>query len=261
MASRAYFVLCGLMWGAVSLWSSMLPFFSFSPYRGGENQWCIRYTTGGVEFSPVLWLHRLDFFYSPTGDASVDIGTYIWHWSAADFVFGDVTVNFRGVVWREERLGGELMMLGGIQLPTGVGEKAGVRRVENREVSYFPYTQRSLGWRVGFLGSYIALPVWFHFGGVYVSVYKEGASLSDFDVQDDYLVVQGSGDFFFRFGNWRFLVAGGMVGWWGWGSAFWQSSLRVWQRSTFFVGSMRWGYEVQAWDTLKMMVGFVQYNF
>ncbi|MCX7882735.1 MAG: hypothetical protein N2314_05900 [Brevinematales bacterium] len=254
-------LLCVLnVWGGVSLWSSMLPFSSFSPYLGEDNQWCVRFETQVMNFSPVLWLYETTFLYSPTREAGVDIAIPLWHWSGQDVILGDVTVDFRGVAFRDEAIHWRGMFLFGFRLPTGVSAGAGMRRVEERVVSYFPYSTGALGWRAGMMVSYLALPVWFHGTFAYVSEYTDEQTLLDMDIKDDGLMAQLVGDMLFRFSSFRFLVSVGVFSWFSWGMSPWASEIRVWHKGTMFVGQWRLGYEGEYGQ--KGGVGlFLQYNF
>ncbi|MFN3660188.1 MAG: hypothetical protein ACK4TN_02990 [Brevinematales bacterium] len=246
--------------GAVSLWSNMLPFSSFSPYIGEENQWCVRFETKAVRFFPFLWLSEAVFLYSPTPEASVDIAVPVWYWQGMDVVFGDITVDFRGVIFRDDFFHWRALLLGGIRLPTGISPMAGMRRVEGKEVSYYPYSTASLGWRGGLMVSYMGWPVWIHGAMVYVSEYGSEENLLDMHVDDDMVMIQTMGDYLFRFSSWRFLVSGGALFWVSWGKSPWGNGIRLWQKSTFFFGQWRVGYEVIFGQ--EPVVGFlVQYNF
>lgn len=248
------------MVGAVSLWSNMLPFSSFSPYMGEENQWCVRFETKAVNWSPFLWLYETTFLYSPTPEASVDIAVPVWHWEGNDHVLGDVTVDFRGVVFRDEAFHWRGLLLGGLRLPTGVSASAGIRRVGERVVSYFPYSTGALGWRGGMMMSYMGWPVWLHGALVYVSEYRSEETLLDMDMKDDGVVAQLVGDYLFRFSSWRLLVAGGILSWFSWGDFPWGTGVLFFHKATFFFGSWRGGYEV-SYGTEGIGGVFVQYNF
>ncbi len=238
----------------------MLPFFSYPLYMGEDNQWCTRYEGMAVEFSPLLWLHEATFFYSPTSEASVDMGVPVWHWASSDVVLGDVTVDFRGVVARDERMVWRLVAFGGLRLPTGVTRGSSMRRIEGVEVSYFPYSTGALGWRGGVVASFLGWPVWLHGVVGYISEYTETQTLLDFDVSDDVVFGQLVGDGLFRFGWGRVLVSAGVLSWASWGTSFWGSGVRLWQKTTIFYESWRVGYEV-SWG-MGMHTGvFVQYNF
>ncbi|MFN4216843.1 MAG: hypothetical protein ACK4HQ_05540 [Brevinematales bacterium] len=238
----------------------MLPFSSFSPYIGEENQWCVRFEIKAVRFFPFLWLSEATFLYSPTPEASVDIAVPVWYWQGMDVVFGDITVDFRGVIFRDDFLRWRGLLLGGLRLPTGISPLAGMRRLQGGEVSYYPYSTASLGWRGGLMVSYMGWPVWLHGAIVYVSEYAPEKNLLDMQVDDDMVMIQGMGDYLFRFSTWRFLVSLGALSWFSWGKSPWGSEIRLWQKSTFFFSQWRFGYEVSFGQ--EQVVGFfVQYNF
>jgi len=262
MIRRSHIFACGvwMIVGAVSLWSSMLPFFSFSPYVGEDNQWCMRFEMRGVEFSPTLVLYETTFLYSPTREASVDIAIPVWHWWGADAILGDMTVDFRAVGFRDEAWQVRGLILFGMRLPTGVGQEAGSRRVNGEEVRYYPYSTGALGWRGGIMVSYMGLPVWFHGTLVYVSEYTREQTLLDMDARDDGAMAQLMGDSLFRFSSFRVLVAGGVKSWLVWGTSPWPLEIRFWQKTLLFLGSWRLGYEGEYGQKGEVGV-LVQYNF
>ncbi|URA09398.1 hypothetical protein [Thermospira aquatica] len=220
----------------------------------------MRYEVMGIEFSPVLWLNEISFLYSPTAEASVDIAVPVWHWASSDVVLGDVTVDFRGVVLRDEKMLWRVVMFGGLRLPTGVTRGSAGRRIEGVEVSYFPYSRGALGWRGGVIGSFLGWPVWLHGVLGYISEYNETQTLLDFDPRDDGVFGQFIGDSLFRVGWGRILVGAGVLSWLSGGGFSWGSGVRLWQKTVLFFDSWRVGYEVSLGGGMDAGL-FVQYNF